>query len=135
MTARQTKPSRARIVLDLSCLGGGASAKAVLAAVSGRIRDVLEKEFKATRLGPVVSLDSVRAIPVVDCAPDKIEALMRSRIEDGALAAEDLPSRLTRYGLMDPADFVAEMKERMELAKASGAEGHVDAGPGATECS
>lgn len=46
---------------------------------------------------------------------DELAAFMRRRLENGELAAEDIPVRLARYGLMQPQSFVEEMCERMEL--------------------
>ena len=45
---------------------------------------------------------------------DEIAGFMLQRIEDGDLDLEDIPVRLARYGLMDPADFINEMRERIE---------------------
>lgn len=36
-------------------------------------------------------------------------------IADGVLCLGDVPDRLARYGLMDPVQFTAEMRERMGL--------------------
>lgn len=36
---------------------------------------------------------------------------------DGALAPEDIPARLVTYGMMSPAQFAAEIDERIELAR------------------
>ncbi|MBK9496983.1 MAG: hypothetical protein IPO08_21230 [Xanthomonadales bacterium] len=33
---------------------------------------------------------------------------------------EDIPNRLARFGLMNPADFLAEMQERWEHQQAEG---------------
>ncbi len=60
---------------------------------------------------------AAQAIPVDPLASDRIEAemtrFMRSRIENMEIDPEDIPSRLSRYGLMPPSAFVAEMRERM----------------------
>ncbi|MDI9689724.1 hypothetical protein [Burkholderia cenocepacia] len=45
---------------------------------------------------------------------DEVAAFMRRRLENGDLAAEDIPVRLARYGLMQPQAFIEEMRERME---------------------
>lgn len=49
--------------------------------------------------------------------PDEeaIEEAIAIRLENGTFALEDVPSRLTRYGLMDPVAFVIEMRERIEI--------------------
>lgn len=57
-----------------------------------------------------------------DALQAEIAAFMQQRIEDGDLAAEDIPARLARYGLMDPEAFAAEMRERMEMATGDAAE-------------
>lgn len=42
---------------------------------------------------------------------------MRQRIDNGEWDLEyDIPGRLARYGLMEPLSFIAEMRERMEMA-------------------
>ena len=46
----------------------------------------------------------------------QLAAFMRERIENGELSLEDVPSRLARYGLMDPHEFAQEMRERMDNA-------------------
>lgn len=53
---------------------------------------------------------------------DEIAEFMRRRIEDGELAAEDIPVRLARFGLMDPQQFRAEMAERIALRAEEAAE-------------
>lgn len=55
-------------------------------------------------------------IPPKPLSEEQIADLMLQRIETGDLLLEDLPSRLARYGLMEPSAFVDEMRERMELA-------------------
>lgn len=47
---------------------------------------------------------------------------MRRRIDSGDLSPEDLPGRLAQYGVMDPAAFVAEMRERIDLESADAAD-------------
>ncbi|MPM78716.1 hypothetical protein SDC9_125727 [bioreactor metagenome] len=56
------------------------------------------------------------SLPREPLSEDEIAAFMRQRIEDGNLAAEDIPVRLARYGLMASDAFVAEMRERMDMA-------------------
>ena len=135
MTSRATQPTKIRIVLDVSCAGSVSPAETVHVSVKNRIRSALNKEFQLVRLGPTISLEAIRTHQAAVCSPNKIEALLRTRIEDGDLSVEDIPSRLTRYGMMDPDEFVSEMRERMDMAESAEAEGRSDAGPGATECS
>lgn len=44
---------------------------------------------------------------------DDVANFMLERIENGSLLLEDIPVRLARYGLMEPDDFISEMRERM----------------------
>ncbi|MCW5230952.1 hypothetical protein D8B34_23650 [Verminephrobacter eiseniae] len=50
---------------------------------------------------------------------DALTDFLRQRVENGDLALDDLPLRLARYGLMEPAAFVDEMRERMASAQGS----------------
>ncbi len=49
---------------------------------------------------------------------EEVADWMRQRIESGQLHPEDIALRLARYGLMEVPAFVAEMRERMEMAEA-----------------
>lgn len=55
-----------------------------------------------------------------DMPENEIAEFMLRRIENGDLALEDIPVRLAQYGLMDPVDFVDEMRERMGLPNSQG---------------
>lgn len=54
------------------------------------------------------------SIPPEPLSEAQIVPFMRWRIEDGHLSTEDIPVRLVRYGLMEPDDFISEMRERMD---------------------
>ncbi|OGT90156.1 MAG: hypothetical protein A2286_00015 [Gammaproteobacteria bacterium RIFOXYA12_FULL_61_12] len=62
-----------------------------------------------------------RDIPVAQFAPelteDEIADHLLARIESGDLSLEDIPSRMARYGLMEPSDFANEMRERIEMSR------------------
>lgn len=45
---------------------------------------------------------------------EEVAAFMQRRIENGDLLAEDVATRLARYGLMERSAFITEMAERME---------------------
>lgn len=59
-------------------------------------------------------------VPPAPLSEDAIAAFMRQRIEDGNLHAEDIPTRLARYGLMPSDAFISEMRERMEMHAEAG---------------
>jgi len=44
---------------------------------------------------------------------ERIVRFIHDAIENGNMDAEDLPAKIARYGLMDPADFADEMRERI----------------------
>lgn len=44
---------------------------------------------------------------------DAIDAYLTDQMVSGNMSLIDMPTRMTRYGLMDPGDFRAEMRERM----------------------
>lgn len=48
---------------------------------------------------------------------EQLTRFMSHRIENGDLALEDIPNRLARYGLLEPHNFVNEMRERIEMAE------------------
>lgn len=64
------------------------------------------------------SMDVV-VVPAPLCE-DELSAFMHERMESGEIGLGEIASRLVRYGLMDPVNFVEEMRERMELAKTGG---------------
>lgn len=53
---------------------------------------------------------------VEDVEREQIEAYISDAVADGAMELE--VEKVVTYGLMDPADFAAEMKERIELLEA-----------------
>lgn len=48
---------------------------------------------------------------------EEVASFMLRRIENGDLDLEDISVRLARFGLMEAPAFIAEMRERMEMAK------------------
>lgn len=47
---------------------------------------------------------------------DEIARWLSTQIEDGNLDLETMGQRLARYGLQMPSDFIAEIRERADLA-------------------
>lgn len=47
----------------------------------------------------------------------RIYQFLQDQIEGGHLDAASMATRITRYGLMLPSDFIAEMDERAELSR------------------
>lgn len=44
---------------------------------------------------------------------EQIASFMQERMMSGDLTLAEIPTRLARYGVMDPVDFAAEMEERI----------------------
>jgi len=70
---------------------------------------------------PMLLDAAAQAVPVDPQACAGIETemtrFMQNRIENMQIHPEEIASRLARYGLMPPAEFVAEMRERMASAQ------------------
>lgn len=59
----------------------------------------------------------IRTLPE-PLSEDDLASFMMDRIENGELDLSDIPTRLARYGLMEPGAFMTEMRERMEQLSA-----------------
>jgi hypothetical protein len=65
--------------------------------------------------GPSVEIDEHSLCgTLIPLVTDPLEDFMHQRIEDGEMELEKIPERLVQYGLMEPADFLSEMTERMQ---------------------
>ncbi|EOU0039433.1 hypothetical protein ACKVFM_002734 [Escherichia coli] len=113
-----------RLTLDVAyCLNGEAMAEmvshlqqvCVYAIGNGMLTGNTSAEVEDYRIDV--------SIPTPPLSEDEIAQYIRQRIEDGSLLAEDVPTRLARYGLMKPDDFVSEMRERMDMTLVNGIHG------------
>lgn len=80
-----------------------------------RLADELVKKGRATEwMQATVEDHSVHARVLPEPLDEStLAGFMARRIENGDVDLEDLPSRLARYGLMEPSAFIDEMQERM----------------------
>ncbi len=122
-THTQTTPEvvNARLTLDVAYLLNGEAAPEMLARLRGMCERAIGEGLLTGETAAEVdawSIDVSVAPPTADrdALEAEIAAFMQQRIEDGDLDAEDIPVRLARYGLMASDAFVAEMRERMEMA-------------------
>lgn len=102
-----------RVVIELTIDLDGASVE--------EVKDYLEQIPKNAALNGDMTgetpatvdvwTSSVKVVEDVD--RDQIEAFISDAVADGAMELE--AHKVVTYGLMDPADFAAEMKERIEL--------------------
>jgi hypothetical protein len=103
-----------RLILDVSYALNGEDAGAMLA----RLREMCERAIGEGLLTgeTAAEVDGYRIDTAVLSEPldeDAVVGFMGQRIADGDLSLDDIPARLARYGLMEPHDFMAEMRERM----------------------
>lgn len=104
-----------RLTLDVSYIPNGTSAKELTAL----LHDLVERAkgeglLTGSTEAEVESVDVKVAQIEEPLTEDDLADFMLERIEGGSLHLEDIPTRLARYGLMDPNSFVAEMRERMQ---------------------
>ena len=112
---QQVETTGVRMILDVEYVPNGVS----IEELRSRLQEMCERAIGEGMLtgGTEAEVDTWSAKTVVLPQPmdeDELADFMLERIEDGQLAVEDIPVRLARYGLMEPADFVTEMRERME---------------------
>lgn len=114
-TKTEQAPVRIRLVLDVAYNLNGEAADAMIqrlqdmcmyAIGNGMLTGESEAEVEN------YSINAKRLPEPLD--EDVLAGFMLERIENGALGVEEIPLRLARYGLMEPEDFIDEMRERME---------------------
>uniref|UniRef100_UPI00104E67CB hypothetical protein n=2 Tax=Pseudomonadota TaxID=1224 RepID=UPI00104E67CB len=113
--------ANARLTLDVAYLLNDEAAPEMLARLRGMCERAIGEGLLTGDTAAEVdawSIDVSVAQPATDrdALEAEIAAFMQQRIEDGGLDAEDIPVRLARYGLMASDAFVAEMRERMDMA-------------------
>lgn len=115
VAAAETDTVSVRLTLDVSYSLNGEAAKTMAA----NLRRMCERAIGEGLLTGAsdAEVDEYAIAVAVRPAPldeDTVADFLLERIEDGNLLAEEVPTRLARYGLMEPDAFVAEMQERME---------------------
>jgi hypothetical protein len=107
------KTTKAILTIEMELALNGESEKATLQRLMDAGMHLFSKGF-ITGDGPAeVERHEIKAAIVEPVDEDKIADFVLGQIESGALPLEDIPNRLVRHGLMNPQDFIAEMKERM----------------------
>lgn len=86
-----------------------------------RLQNVIEKAFENGTITGGTNAEVVRYGVTTHLAPvaaseDEMTNFMKFRLENSEWESDDIPVRLARFGLMDPIDFVNEMRERMETS-------------------
>jgi len=111
-----TTPVKLRLVLDVTYLPNGVPTFALVNALEAMIHRTIHKGG-LTGDTPEAEIETHEYKVIEMPEPLNEEALtnfMLQRIENGNLDLGDIPARLASYGLMEPQNFIAEMRERME---------------------
>lgn len=107
-----------RVIIDGIPIGDGEAAAELHLNVTdeGVITDVIDTD------GQNAGTDSAMFAEIVERlaqsglegmpSEDEVADFWLGCIEDGQLSLEDIPDRLARYGLMEPGEFVEELRER-----------------------
>lgn len=116
-----TNSASVRLTLDVTYSLNGEDAEELIArlvrAVEHSIGEGMLTGTTASEVDTFTVKAGTRQPPPSE---SEISSFMLSRIESGDLALEDIPDRLTTYGLMDPDAFAEEMRERMEANDSDG---------------
>lgn len=105
---------RIRLTLDIDYDLNGEPASDMMARLQNMVaRAFGNGEFTQDTPAEVISHEVVVAERPEPLSEGQLSAFMLERIEEGQLLPEEIPTRLARYGLMEPADFISEMRERM----------------------
>lgn len=116
-TQPTTDTVRVRLTLDVAYLLNGESSAEMIARLQQMCEHAIGNGMLTGYTAAEVETYSIEvSIPPHPLSEGEIAGYMRQRIGDGYLLAEEIPMRLARYGLMEPDDFVSEMRERMETA-------------------
>lgn len=106
-----------RLVLDVSYQLHGENAVEMQKLLRRMVERAIGEGLLTGESDAEVDNHAVRVQMMAPVDEDTIATHLLHRIESGDLLLEDIPVRLARYGLLDPSDFVAEMRERMAMAQ------------------
>lgn len=116
-TPSSTDTAKVRLTLDVSYILNGEPLDEMVANLEWMCQHAIGNGMLTGETAAEVDVYEVKVSRMPDLLPEaEIARFMLQRIEDEDLLAEDIPTRLARYGLMEPGDFVVEMRERMETA-------------------
>ncbi len=108
-------PCRLRLTLDVAYDLGGESADEMRNRLYQMVERAIGDGLLTGYTEATVEEHSVEVKEMPEpLSEEDLAKFMARRITNNQIACEDIPVRLARYGLMDPLDFIAEMRERME---------------------
>ncbi len=123
LTHRIGEKARIRLTVDVTYDLNGVGAEAMcdrlfLMCVRAIDHGLLTADTDATVEAYSIDAARVEKPLTEEEVADWMRQRIERRIESGQLHPEDIALRLARYGLMEVPAFVAEMRERMEMAEA-----------------
>jgi len=108
-------PCRLRLTLDVAYDLGGESADEMRNRLYQMVERAIGDGLLTGYTEATVEEHSVEVKEMPEpLSEEDLAKFMARRITNNQIACEDIPVRLARYGLMDPLDFIAEMRGRME---------------------
>ncbi|GIK44980.1 MAG: hypothetical protein BroJett012_08830 [Betaproteobacteria bacterium] len=108
-------PCRLRLTLDVTYDLAGESADEMRDRLCRMVEMAIDNGLLTGHTEATVEEHSVKVREIPEPLTEKeLADFMLRRIENQQIEPEDIPQRLARYGLMDPIEFVIEMRERLE---------------------
>lgn len=115
LTLQFSEKATVRLTVDVTYDLNGETVAVMVQQLEGMVDYAMDNGMLTGSTAAAVKVHSVKtAILQAPLSESDLADFMLRRIENQQIAPEDIPVRLARYGLMDPADFVTEMRERME---------------------
>lgn len=112
-------PLNMRLVLDINYVPFGVDAETLKGLLHKMCMNAIGNGMLTGHTEAEVDGYSLEILEVPEpLSEEELSSFMLDRIENAELSLEDIPVRLARYGLMEPAAFVTEMRERMQAVEA-----------------
>lgn len=111
-----TEPFKARLIVDVSYNLNGEAWPEVLSNLHKMCDHAMENGLLTGEMDAEVLDVKVQAVlQPKDDAHSVIQGYMQQRISDGSIRPDAFACRLAHYGLMDPHEFVDEVRHRMQM--------------------
>lgn len=111
---------RVRLVMDVTYKLNGETAQEMAARLLSMCRRAIGEGLLTGETDAEVEDYSISAKARPDLDEEATTEFLMTRMLNGDLRLEEIPSRMARYGLMEPGEFAEEMLERMEMSKGEG---------------
>lgn len=110
-------PVKARLILDVDYLPNGVDPTVLLGLLRSVVdRALAEGQLTGTTEAVVQNCDVTSVVVEEPMSASDLAWFMISRIDQGHLTKQEIPERLVRYGMMEPHEFKAKMKEQSDKA-------------------